>query len=47
VKNAILKLAAMDENERKAMGEKGREYALRELNYENLSKKFISFLKSQ
>jgi glycosyltransferase involved in cell wall biosynthesis len=47
VKNAILKLAAMDENERKSMGEKGREYALRELNYENLSKKFISILSNE
>jgi hypothetical protein len=36
----------MNESERKAMGEKGREYALRELNYENLSKKFIEALQT-
>ena len=47
VKNAILKLAEMDESERKAMGEKGREYALKELNYESLSKKFIDVIQNQ
>jgi len=46
VKNAVLKLSTMSEEARKDMGEKGRQYALRELNYETLSKKFIDILKS-
>jgi glycosyltransferase involved in cell wall biosynthesis len=44
LKNAILKMVNMTESERISMGEKGREYALKELNYENLSKKFIEIL---
>jgi flagellar motor switch protein FliG len=37
----------MTESERISMGEKGREYALKELNYENLSKKFIEILQKE
>jgi len=44
VKNAILKLSNLSEEDRKKMGEKGREYALRELNYETLAQKFIQAL---
>ncbi|MDR2409393.1 MAG: glycosyltransferase family 4 protein, partial [Bacteroidales bacterium] len=44
LKDAILKLANMTESERISMGQKGKEYALKELNYENLSKKFIEIL---
>ena len=44
VENAILKICTMSENDRKTIGERGREYALRELNYKTLSKKFIEIL---
>jgi glycosyltransferase involved in cell wall biosynthesis len=44
LKDAILKLVNMDESERISMGQKGKEYAMKELNYENLSKKFIEIL---
>lgn len=46
LKDAILKMANMTESERISMGEKGKEYALKELNYENLSKRFIEILQS-
>ena len=44
VKNAILTLMAMSQEEIKQMGKRGQEYAFRELSYENLSQKFIQAL---
>jgi glycosyltransferase involved in cell wall biosynthesis len=44
LKDAIVKIAGMDQSERSQMGQKGKEYALRELNYDVLSRKFIQAL---
>ena len=41
VKDAVLKLATMSEEERKVMGERGRKYALDNLNYENLAQRYL------
>jgi glycosyltransferase involved in cell wall biosynthesis len=46
LKDAILKIKDMTKKERLDVGMRGKEYALKELNYENLSKKFISILNS-
>jgi len=39
--NAILKIHFMSKDERMQMGERGRKYALSELDYRNLSEKFL------
>jgi glycosyltransferase involved in cell wall biosynthesis len=46
LKDAIMKIKNMTEQERSDIGMRGKEYALKELNYENLSKKFIAILNS-
>jgi glycosyltransferase involved in cell wall biosynthesis/SAM-dependent methyltransferase len=44
LKDAIVEIADMDQSERDQMGQNGKEYALRELNYDVLSRKFIQAL---
>jgi glycosyltransferase involved in cell wall biosynthesis len=46
LKDAIMQIKNMTEKERFDMGMRGKKYALKELNYENLSKKFIEILQN-
>ena len=44
IADGILKLAALSEEEREAMGKRGRDYILKNQTYDILAKKFLDFV---
>ena len=47
IADGILKLAALSEEEREAMGKRGRDYILKNQTYDILAKRFLDFVTRQ